>query len=58
MKNTSKIYRLFSGILCIAVSIAAILFSHVTNPAKLIIAIIFLICSIIMIAKRNAPSND
>lgn len=58
MKNTSKIYRLFTGILCIAVAIAAILFSHVTNPAKLIIAIILLICGIIMIAKRNAPSND
>lgn len=58
MKNTSKILRLFTGILCIAVSIAAILFSHVTNPAKLIIAIILLICGIIMIAKRNAPSND
>ena len=58
MKNTSKIFRLFTSILCIAVSIAAILFSHVTNPAKLIIAIILLLCGIIMIAKRNAPSND
>ena len=58
MKNKSKIYRLFTGILCIAVSIAAILFSHVANPAKLIIAIMLLLCGIIMIAKRNASSND
>ncbi|MGN1034361.1 MAG: hypothetical protein ACI4PK_02055 [Oscillospiraceae bacterium] len=49
MKNKSEIYRLFTGILCTAVSIAAILFSHVT-----IIAIMLLICGIIMISKRNA----
>ncbi len=60
MKNISKISRLFTGILCVAVSIAAILFSHVTNPSKLIMAIMFFLCGIIMIAKRNAPapSND
>ena len=58
MKNKSKIFRLFTGILCIAISIIAILFSHVTNPAKLIIAIMLLLCGIIMIAKRNASSND
>ena len=58
MKNTSKIYRLCTGVLCVAVSIMAILFSHVSSPAKLIIAIMLLICGIIMIVKRNAPSND
>ena len=36
----------------------AILFSHVSSPAKLIITIMLLICGIIMILKRNAPSND
>ena len=56
--NKSKIFRLFTGILCVAVSIAAILFSHVANPAKLIIAIMLLLCGIIMTLKRNAPSND
>ena len=44
--------------LCVAVSIMAILFSHVSSPAKLIIAIMLLFCGIIMIVKRNAPSND
>ncbi|MBQ3876176.1 MAG: hypothetical protein II796_01425 [Oscillospiraceae bacterium] len=58
MKNTNKIYRLFTGVLCVAVSIMAILFSHVSSPAKLIITIMLLICGIIMILKRNAPSND
>lgn len=58
MKNTSKIYRLCTGVLCVAVSIMAILFSHVSSPAKLIITIMLLICGIIMILKRNAPSND
>lgn len=58
MKNTNKIYRLFTGVLCVAVSIMAILFSHVSSPAKLIIATMLLICGIIMIVKRNAPSND
>ena len=58
MKNTSKIYRLCTGVLCVAVSIMAILFSHVSSTAKLIIAIMLLICGIIMIVKRNAPSND
>lgn len=58
MKNTNKIYRLFIGVLCVAVSIMAILFSHVSSPAKLIITIMLLICGIIMILKRNAPSND
>ena len=58
MKNKSKIFRLFTGILCVAVSIMAILFSHVSSPAKLIIAIMLLFCGIIMIVKRNAPSND
>lgn len=58
MKNTNKIYRLFTDVLCVAVSIMAILFSHVSSPAKLIITIMLLICGIIMILKRNAPSND
>ena len=40
MKNTSKIYRLCTGVLCVAVSIMAILFSHVSSPAKFMIAII------------------
>lgn len=58
MKNTNKIYRLSTGVLCVTVSIMAILFSHVSSPAKLIIAIMLLTCGIIMIVKRNAPSND
>ncbi len=42
----------------VAVSIMAILFSHVSSPAKLIITIMLLICGTIMIVKRNVPSND